>query len=539
MGHKEYIGQIVNIDFIVLKEGEITLMDLTVNKESVAINEVIFDGVQELPIESDFMLPDYCPDILRVLKCSLNPVVTSHQSTGEKLIIDGMAVFKVIYISENECVCNYEHKLPFSKTITLKNNVESPIITASATTNYVNCRAVSHRRLDARGAIGISVKAIARHGENIMCNAQGKNIELKKKTVNTSPVVGDIFRQFTVREELELASGKPRISHIINKNVCIEMTECKLIANKVILKADLQVSLLYVSDIDNTNLCKCDFSLPVSQVIDLDGVDENCKCSVVLSVHGCEIELRPDLDDEGCALDFEATIGADIKAYCHHELVAVSDLYSTEYETAFETKPVALDYLTGLINETYKEKNSFELPDEDVEEICEVWCDATLRNSQATSKGLNISSLIKICMLVKNSEGKMQYYERVTDSAYTNSSDDSIGDTTSDTNVQVKGCTFELSGTGTIDIEFEVQVQASVFTQLRENLIYDVKVKDDSVKDHSKMPALTIYYADIDESIWEIAKKYNTSVTSILEQNEISDEILKSRQMLLIPVKNK
>lgn len=528
----------MNINLIELKKGEITLMDLTVNKEMVTINEVIFDGVVELPVESDFMLPDYCPDVIRVLKCSLLPVVTSHQSTGEKLIIDGMAVFKIIYISEDECIRNYEHKIPFSKTITLKNNVDSPIITASATANYVNCRAVSHRRLDARGAIGISVKAVAQHTENIMCDASGKKIELRKKKIKNSPVVGNIFRQFSVREELELAAGKPRIVHIINKKVCVQLTDCKIISNKIIIKADINVGVLYISDTDNKTMHKCEFSLPTSQVFDVDGIDENCKSSVVLSVQGCDIELRPDMDDEGCAIDFEALIGADIKVYCHRELVAVSDLYSTDYETSFDTKSVVLENLSSVVDETYKEKNTFDMPDDNIEEIYDVWGDATLRNCQITPKGMAISSLLKICMLAINAEGKMQYYERVTDSEYVYDNDEVKGDIVADCNIQIKNCTFEITGIGEVEVECDINIEASVFTQTRENLIVDIKVRDDNLKDHKDQSALTIYYADANESIWEIAKKYNTSVTEILEQNEISEETLASRQMLLIPVKN-
>ena len=512
-------------------------MDLAVNKEMVTINDVIFDGVTELPVESDFMLPDYCPDILRILKCNLLPVVTSHQSTGEKLIVDGMAVFKIIYISEDDSVRNYEHKIPFSKTVNLKNNVDSPIITASASSNYVNCRAVSHRRLDARGAIGLSIRAVAQHNEEIMCSASGKEIELRKKKVKLSPAVGSVFRQFAVREELELGGGKPRIVHIVNKKVCVQLTDCKVIANKIILKADLKVGLLYISDLDTRSLHRCDFSLPTSQVIDIDGVDENCRCSVVLSVQSCDIELRPDMDDEGCALDFEAMIGADIKVYCHRELMAVSDLYSTEYETSFETRPVALENLTNIIDETYTEINEFEMPDEDIEDICDVWGDGTIRNCQITSNGLVISSLLKICMLAINSEGKVQYYERVIDSEFVTDIGDINGNMVSNCSIQIMNCEFEITQDKEVKIACEVNVQASIFTQTRENFIFDVRVNEETVKDHADQPALTIYYADASESIWEIAKKYNTSVTEILEQNAIDDEILKSRQMLLIPIR--
>jgi len=46
-------------------------MDFKVNREILAANEVIFDSVQEQSVELDCILPDYYPDIFRLIKCRL------------------------------------------------------------------------------------------------------------------------------------------------------------------------------------------------------------------------------------------------------------------------------------------------------------------------------------------------------------------------------------------------------------------------------------------------------------------------------------
>jgi len=509
-------------------------MELMVNKETVAINEVVFDGASELPIESDFMLPDYCPDIVRVLKCNLEPVVTAKQATGDKVMIDGVAELKLLYVAEDELIRNYEYKLPFSKTVTMKGQADNPIVFAAASTDYVNCRAVSQRRLDVRGALSVAVKVMVQHGESIVSGASGQSIQLKKKNTYVSQVVSDVSRQFTVREELELSGGKPKIEHIVNKVVHVNITDNKVMANKIMVKADMTIKLSYISH--DRNLYTCEFSLPVSQVVDVAGVDETCRCTVNLRMHDCDVILRPDLDEDGSALDIEVTLGAEVKAYCSCEIPAVNDLYSTEFETTYQTKMVTLNNLIDVVKEEYSEKNTFEMPDENIVDVLDVWSSSQVRSVRFIDGEFHMVSLVRISMLVKNAEGIVQFFERGMDSEYTFPCSICTENMTAEYDIQSINCSYEKVSEASIEIKVDLAVTASIFGILKENVIYDLQINEEAPKKKLDLPALTIYYADANESIWEIAKKYNTSVTAILEQNEIEKEILSGRQMLLIPV---
>ena len=48
-------------------------MEYKLKKDRIAVCEIAFDSFTELPIESDLLLPDYCPDIVKVLKCQARP----------------------------------------------------------------------------------------------------------------------------------------------------------------------------------------------------------------------------------------------------------------------------------------------------------------------------------------------------------------------------------------------------------------------------------------------------------------------------------
>ena len=67
-------------------------MDLKLNREMLTMTRTILDASCEQAVEKDFLLPDYYPDIFRVLKCVITPTVQSHSINGGKLF--GNAVHK-------------------------------------------------------------------------------------------------------------------------------------------------------------------------------------------------------------------------------------------------------------------------------------------------------------------------------------------------------------------------------------------------------------------------------------------------------------
>ena len=67
-------------------------MECNVTKQAVSVNDIVYDGAVEQSLECDIVLPDYCPDIVKILKCELSCAVTSAQPEGPVLQLEGLAV---------------------------------------------------------------------------------------------------------------------------------------------------------------------------------------------------------------------------------------------------------------------------------------------------------------------------------------------------------------------------------------------------------------------------------------------------------------
>ena len=79
-------------------------MDYMLNREALAAGEVLYDGCQEQPVDLDISLPDYCPDIQRILKCQVYPRITGRNIMGDRLELEGTYSVKVFYLdAERRC----------------------------------------------------------------------------------------------------------------------------------------------------------------------------------------------------------------------------------------------------------------------------------------------------------------------------------------------------------------------------------------------------------------------------------------------------
>lgn len=105
-------------------------MNFKVNREILSTNEAVFDGLQEQSVELDYILPDYFPDIFKMIKCQLFPQIVSSSVNGDKICYELTVGIRILYCSEQSSAVNcIEQKMNYSKTVDLGKVCENPMLT--------------------------------------------------------------------------------------------------------------------------------------------------------------------------------------------------------------------------------------------------------------------------------------------------------------------------------------------------------------------------------------------------------------------------
>ena len=64
-------------------------------------------------------------------------------------------------------------------------------------------------------------------------------------------------------------------------------------------------------------------------------------------------------------------------------------------------------------------------------------------------------------------------------------------------------------------------------------VLKDVKILGEN--ENTEDTALTLYFCNKGEEIWDIAKKYNTTKEAIQAENSIASDVTEKEEMILIP----
>lgn len=510
-------------------------MELNLQKQTVSINETIYDGVVEQPLECDVLLPDYCPDIQKILRCEVVPSLLLAAVNGDKLSVDGMAMAHLYYLDENGCIRHAEYKIPYTRVVELRCAPQNPSVSVTQSVDYFNCRAVSARRLDMRGAVTMNVRVTGQTEEEVLVAAEGAGLQLCPDTAENTRVLPRVMRQMSVREEVELGYGKPTAGAVIRASASTQVTDYKAITGKLVTKGELAVKVIYQCEEDPKKLEVMEYALPLSQVVDLDGVDEDCACGVWYEVCALDVTIKANADGENRMFTLDASLNACAAAYRRMQLDAVCDCYSTRYECKPTVRQVPLLRLIDTVDETCMYKETLDLPP-DAGSIIDVWCTAGAPVVKVEGDCAVVSGKMTVCMFVCEAGGEIAYYDQVREYSHSIAIRDAYETLVFTPNAAAGTAAFTMSGHEKLEVRSPVRIWGELCSQYRRTVVCDVTV-DETREKARRDNVLYLYYASEREPVWEIAKRYNTSVAAILAGNQLEGDVLEGRQLLLIPMK--
>ena len=508
-------------------------MELNLQRQPITINEVVYDGSAEQPLECDALLPDYCPDIVKILKCGVEAHISSATAAGERCLVEGMALAHVYYVAERGLLRHAEYKIPFSKSVELRGTPNDPVVTVTPSVDYINCRAVNQRRIDIRGAVTLKIKVVDQKQEQVVSDATGGGMQLRRDVMHVTELAGHHESSFPVAEELEIGYGKSPVGSIVRADAKVNVSDHKIIAGKVVVKADFLLHVCYQPTDQEKPLEIMEYSLPLSQIVDAEGTDESCLCEVDMFVNHCDVSPKQADDGEYRMLALDAGVKAVIGSHRHNEIPVASDCYSTKYDCSCKHKKLHFMRLQQVLHENVMHKASLDLP-KGTRAVLDAWCEVDNLSWKVEEKELKLAMRLMVSMFAVMEDGETQYFEQSDDVEKSVPLKDPPVHIHLDPSAGILSCAYSIVG-DKIDIRCEVLVKGCVYYPVSVNAIAEVAVDENKPKP-KEYNKIYIYYADEGESIWNIAKQYNTSAGAIWEENNATDDVLPQKSMLLIPI---
>lgn len=510
-------------------------MNYNSTTQKVGFSETVHESTAEQSLDADISLPDYCPEIRRILKCTVTPNINSVTNNSGRVTADGAVTVRILYVGENGNTAGYEQNYPIQKFIESNRITSDSAVMVKIKTDYANCRAVNPRRIDIRAMMTFIFRAVNKREEHLLCGAEGSGIQTITESENVASLCGINERAFNLSEVVELPDDKSSVGQIINVSPCVITSEIKVINNKALLKGDCNVKIYYLSD-ESASVEYIEHSVPISQIIELDGLNDNCKTAIKLSVCSCEAVAKADSSGDMRLIDFNARINAFITAFEETDVSLINDAYSTQCESKNTFKSIELLKFNDKFDTNFTNKVVLESIGVSVSCVTAVWCSDLKYDFTPKDDKCNISGTYQVNIIYKDNDGQIGIIQKPVDFDYSFKMSEKAEKILCHASVQTVSCSCAVTGDSRLEIKTELCSSGMILTSLTKRYISSIELMSENKKTDSC--ALTICFCDKGENLWNIARKYNTTVDLIKEENELDGESVDESCMLLIPAEN-
>ncbi len=504
-------------------------MELKIFRDTLSAMGGLYDTKAELPVETEILIPDYLPQVFKIVKCFVHLVPLQKQILAGRLTVEGYLRCVVYYQAEDDqSLCQTEQKIPFTRAMELpEGEYQGCTVQVTGQVEYLNCRAVNQRRVDVRGAFALAARVAARTDQEIVTALADCGIEQKILPVDSVKSVANLDKLLTAEEEIRFSAPPQAILDIAGVG---QVDEIKLISGKAVVKGRVQVNLLYRTG-PGYQMEQTQQDVPFNQILDLEGVPEDSECFGAVEMTGCTVMAAAG-QENGYTVTVTALL--HLRVNRKTECYLVSDAFSTQYETQVTTKPLLTEQLFRQLDTVCEAQTEGELPDENAQII---HCFVTLYPTELVSAGegsVVMGGRASAHVLCMNSLGEIDCYDRTFEYTLPESWPGSPEQYRFECWPTVTGIDTQKNGKD-MTVRVQIRVRGQVFQRAEETVVDGVECGEVLQRTDPDV-ALRIYYAAPGENVFQIAKHYHVSPTAMMQSNQLEDLEIHQNARLLVPV---
>ena len=304
----------------------------------------------------EIRLADSFPDIGNIIGAWGQPLVRSKEWLGSGMRVSGGVMAWVLYLPEDggpaRCVDAW---IPFQLHWDFPQTQHDGTMRVMCLLKGIDARSVSARKIMVRSlvsAVGEALEPV--HADIYRPEMVPEDVQIQRRSYPVCLPAEAGETVLTLDEELMPNISEGRINRVIYCCVEPELTDQKVLADKVVYRGNAVVHFL--CECENERLCGFDFDVPFSQYAQLEQIYEPGTAADVLpAITNLETELQ-----ENGTLRFKAGIVGQYVVYNKSVVEIVTDAYSTNRPTILRQQVLELPAVLDMRQEIMKVESAIE-----------------------------------------------------------------------------------------------------------------------------------------------------------------------------------
>ena len=492
--------------------------------------------------DCDIIVPDSQPDVLRILEVQAVEQINDKSVSRDYINIGGYVSYNILYVGDDEenALYSIDYSAPFTQQIPAKgadDNVKCHITSHIVHTEY---SLHNSRKLNVKSAVNFMAHAYSTEGISVVTYAGGEEaLPCRMGNINSFNVANMAEHSFHIEEQCQVADGF-EISRILRYSVETSDTELKVVVNKVVVKGNLVVKTLYLSD---GEICTSVNEIPFTQIIDAESVQPDMYTTADFCIKNPEVTRELDTDATMTAFRVNADICVNVITYDERNIDYISDIYSPDYNIGVHRVDVCASELADAVSGQCIVSDSVRLDNgEIIEKVYSLSADSYADGAEVVGDGIKVSGSTNVSVLCKT-DGKVgisAVNKKVPFSCVLPLSREFSGnEQRCVAGVITEHSSYSIDGADSINVRVVLKASAQLISEQTVSAVADIDC-DESVRvDKSSQAGITVYFVQSGDEMWDIAKRYHTTSEEISSVNKLEPGgKLSPGQQLLIPKRN-
>lgn len=499
-------------------------------KTSIKTNQNVCGTDFKMELETDIIVPDIKPDVIKVISVTSLPSIKEKYTQNGKITISGVINYRIMYEGENDefSVRSIEYSSPFSQSFDLPGIEEGDNVIVipyllNVTSNIQNSRKInvkSQHKLNIMADKSTETDIITDLNENEFLPFKSEKLEI------TSNIISQ-------KDTIELADSidlNEDISEILHNKCTLNRNDVKIVNNKIILKGEFISKIVYLTTDNNIKVYT--FKEEFSEVLDVLGVTPENDYKINFIVRECDLNLISNT--EGTTITLKALIDVFTNIYETSNVSGIYDVYSPDYNITASYNDIGYLKLLKKDEQINTISDTLEISNGNISEILCADAIGIIKNKHSLESKINVEAVIRMNILYI-SEGNLNSIKKEIPVEFFFELDKAtLSDLKIIPHLTLSDISTSIRGVNQIEYKLPVICEISLFEEKNKNLLTNLKVDTNNLIDKTKDPSIVVYIVKSGDSLWKIAKKFNTTVEEIMSLNNLtSNEIIPQKRLLI------
>lgn len=515
------------------------MASMDIIKENIHFQQLLKENNSNTALKDEYVIPDTHPDVKELLNIEGNTIVTNKEISGDKVIIEGRIEYTVLYIprEDNSSINSVNYSENFTSYLNIEEDEHKVICEVECKVEHIEAKIINERKISIEGIVKLNWELYKDvdfdYVKDIECSNQ---VQVLKKSESISKLTSNKEVELIGKSMIRISMDKPQIERILQVTMNIHKKEIKLAEDKIYLGCYCKVNIIYLG-MESQELISLEDDVYISKEEEIVGVMPEMNSTISYEIENKDIGLEDDDLGETRIINIEFLVRANVKIFSSQSIDVIEDAYSPIFPLELKKNEYEIGIVHGIQCSENIIKDNLNLKEGDLkpEHIIGVTGRTIAIEKTITNDRIILNGKINLNIVYRTFDEEALFHAVNGEIPFTVAME-MLG--VREEMKSIVKCDVEdieaFIEANTISVKVTLSTLAKVFYEEKKFFISDaVEGENENIDKNS---SVTIYIVNKNDTLWNLAKKYKTTVEELVQLNSIENpDIIYPGEKLIIP----